>query len=425
MPSLWLISLVALVLTFPGLSSAAPPVETQHNVGVREGEKGYIHLVVRGDTLWHISDAYLGTPWIWPSVWGENEEIQNPHLIYPKDEVWISERLMRKLTPEEAERLRAALADGSVDREALEAALLDDQDGSDAAWDDQDGSDAARDGTDGADSTDGAEYASEQFSHPLLQLPAAPTEEDEEVPSRDDPFAALDQGETGTRRVLRFSGLHRYGLISDIQYTGTGAVMGSHEPHYWSSQGQRVIVSLGEGKTHMGDALTIFRTIRRVVHPETLEVLGYFVEILGRAEITEIHPQSSFVRITASYSEIEPGDRVMPYEEQPSEFTEVHSEDRVEGRVLAYQPYRIRSSIGDLVVLDRGLREGITPGRRFEIFRAARDARDPQTLEKVLVPDDVIGGAFVVKVSEKTSLALVTRARAEVLIGDRFRSKRY
>ena len=41
------------------------------------------------------------------------------------------------------------------------------------------------------------------------------------------------------------------------------------------------------------------------------------------------------------------------------------------------------------------------------------------------MPDDVIGGAFVVKVSEKTSLALVTRARAEVLIGDRFRSKRY
>ena len=54
-----------------------------------------------------------------------------------------------------------------------------------------------------------------------------------------------------------------------------------------------------------------------------------------------------------------------------------------------------------------------------------RDARDPQTFEKVLVPDDVIGGAFVLKVSEKTSLALVTRSRTEILIGDRFRSKRY
>ena len=62
MPSFWLVSLVALVLTLPGLSSAQGKVE------VRDGEKGYIHLIVRGDTLWDISNHYLGTPWIWPSV---------------------------------------------------------------------------------------------------------------------------------------------------------------------------------------------------------------------------------------------------------------------------------------------------------------------------------------------------------------------
>ena len=207
--------------------------------------------------------------------------------------------------------------------------------------------------------------------------PADLGEELEEAPSLDDPFAALDQGETGVSRVMRFSGLHRYGFVSDLQYTGTAAIMGSHEAHYWSSQGQRTIVSLGEGKAHMGDALTIFRTIKRVRHPETLENLGYFVQVLGHAEITEIHPGSSFVRITMSYSEIEPGDRVMPYVEQPTEFVEVHSEERVEGRVLAYQPYRLRASSGDMVVLDRGLREGITPGRRFELYRASQEARDP------------------------------------------------
>ena len=223
---------------------------------------------------------------------------------------------------------------------------------------------------------------------------------------------------------MRFSGLHRYGFVSDLQYTGTAAIMGSHEAHYWSSQGQRTIVSLGEGKAHMGDALTIFRTIKRVRHPETLENLGYFVQVLGHAEVTEIHPGSSYVRITMSYSEIEPGDRVMPYVEQPTEFVEVHSEERVEGRVLAYQPYRLRASSGDMVILDRGLREGITPGRRFELYRASQEVRDPATLERVIVPDDVIGGAFVVKVSEKTSLALVTRARTDVLVGDRFRSQR-
>ncbi len=398
MSSLWHISLFVLVLLATG------PASAQSRMEVRDGERGYIHVVIRGDTLWDISSAYLGTPWIWPSVWGENEEIENPHLIYPKDEVWISERLMRTLTPEEAERLRRALAEeGAGYGTSSELEVTDPSDGADGGP------------TDALAGTSG----------PLLRLPAAPLADDEEsAPFGDDPFAALDQGETGVKRVMRFAGLHRYGFLTDLEYTGTGAIMGSHDEPYWTSQGQRTIVSIGEGKAHMGDSLTIFRTIRRMIHPETLEQLGYFVEILGRAEITEIHPQASFVRIVSSYAEIQPGDRVMPYVEQPTEFVEVHSEDRVEGRVLAYQPYRLRAGTGDVVVLDRGTREGITPGRRFQLFRAARDARDPLTLEEVLVPDDVIGGAFVVKVSEKTSLALVTRARTEVLIGDRFRSVR-
>ncbi len=404
MPSLWLIPLFALVLLATG------PASAQSRIEVRDGERGYVHLVIRGDTLWDISNAYLGTPWIWPSVWGENEEIENPHLIYPKDEVWISERLMRRLTPEEAERLRRAMAEeGAGYGTSSELEVIHPSDSADSA-----------------DSADGGPLdALARTSGPLLRLPAAaPDDEEESAPSADDPFAALDQGETGVKRVMRFAGLHRYGFLTDLEYTGTGAIMGSHDELYWTSQGQHTIVSIGEGKAHMGDSLTVFRTIRRIIHPETLEQLGYFVEILGRAEITEIHPQASFVRIVASYAEIEPGDRVMPYAEQPAEFVEVHSEERVEGRVLAYQPYRLRAGGGDMVVLDRGTREGITPGRRFELFRAARDARDPLTLEEVLVPDDVIGGAFVVKVSEKTSLALVTRARTDVLIGDRFRSVR-
>ena len=52
-----------------------------------EGQPGRIHVVVPGDTLWDISDAYLGTPWVWPSVWRENQGIENPHLIFPNDKI--------------------------------------------------------------------------------------------------------------------------------------------------------------------------------------------------------------------------------------------------------------------------------------------------------------------------------------------------
>jgi LysM repeat protein len=83
-----------------------------------KGQEGRIHEVKRGDTLWEISDAYLGTPWVWPSVWKSNEEIQNPHLIYPGDKLFVSASEMRRLSPEEAAQMLAggqapaALADG-------------------------------------------------------------------------------------------------------------------------------------------------------------------------------------------------------------------------------------------------------------------------------------------------------------------------
>lgn len=45
------------------------------------------YIVKKGDTLWDISAVFLDLPWLWPKLWRLNPEIDNPHLIYPGDQI--------------------------------------------------------------------------------------------------------------------------------------------------------------------------------------------------------------------------------------------------------------------------------------------------------------------------------------------------
>ncbi|TCI02759.1 LysM domain-containing protein [Corallincola luteus] len=82
--------LLALVAGLTLVITAAYATEIELNPDYPE-----TYIVQKGDTLWDISSMFLKTPWLWPKLWQANPQIDNPHLIYPGDElqlVWINEQ---------------------------------------------------------------------------------------------------------------------------------------------------------------------------------------------------------------------------------------------------------------------------------------------------------------------------------------------
>jgi hypothetical protein len=51
------------------------------------GEMKSLHVVRKGDTLWGICGEQLGDSRLWPRIWAQNPQLQNPHWIYPGDQL--------------------------------------------------------------------------------------------------------------------------------------------------------------------------------------------------------------------------------------------------------------------------------------------------------------------------------------------------
>jgi hypothetical protein len=344
----------------------AVPMETLPALGAvawdSEGRQGRIHLVASGDTLWHISDAYLGTPWVWPSIWKDNGEIANPHVIHPGDRIWITATEMRRITADEAD---AMLANRPQEPAAMEPAAME-------------------------DAVPGMEPT------PALPAPA---------------------------RMVKVSARESTGLISPQVYESSASVVERDVDRMMMSQEDGLFIGLGESEVQPGDEFTLFRTNQKVMDPDTGALLGYHVDMLGWVRVEETFPETSRASIRMSTGEIEIGDRVMPRQALPNEIEVRPVPEGVEGKITFFPMRRVLLGWSDFVYLNRGTLDGLEVGSPLEVFRASSEALEVTRDEQVEVPDRVIATMLVVRAEEETAVALVTKAETELSLGDRFRGE--
>lgn len=77
----------AVLFAFPlGLPAAAPQGHDPEPDTLTH-ETGFYYTVQKGDTLWDISRKFFDTPMQWPDLWQHNDQLPNPHWIYPGEKL--------------------------------------------------------------------------------------------------------------------------------------------------------------------------------------------------------------------------------------------------------------------------------------------------------------------------------------------------
>jgi hypothetical protein len=310
------------------------------------------YVVVKGDTLWDISERFLESPWLWPEIWYVNPQIDNPHLIYPGDVITLvyvdgkpQLRVQRgkgtfKLSPRaRSERLDKAIPTIPID-------------------------------------------AIQQFlTQPLV--------------------AEKDQ-------------------LENAPY-----VVSSADEHLIVGAGDRVYVRGIEAD--QGARYQVYRPGDAYIDPDSGEVLGYEALYLGDGNAEKFGDPST-LRLVRSNREINIGDRVMPMSQEDvyAYFTPHPPTSDVVGRIISVVDGVTQIGQYQVVVINKGNREGIDVGTVFEIQRAGELIVDQVSTDRkdkqVQLPDEKSGLLMVFRTFDKVSFALILKATSALHVGDRVRS---
>ncbi|CAG2153400.1 LysM peptidoglycan-binding domain-containing protein [Ralstonia mannitolilytica] len=315
------------------------------------------YTVRRGDTLWAISGKYLQRPYRWPELWGMNrEQIRNPHLIYPGQVLYLHHANGRAWLS-----TSPASAEGSTVRLSPHTRVS---------------------GQDG----DAIPSIPPAVIEPFLTQPIVVDEETLATPAR---IFALPEG-----RVYLGKGESAYarGLPA-----GEGGQPGSE----WQA----------------------YRPVKPLKDPVSGKVLGYEADFLGTLRVVRAAagPQSATkMEVLSSKEEMGVGTQLMPLPPRvPVRYVPHAPEGDVHG-VVAKVTGGVRFGGTDqVVVLNIGSQQGLEPGHVLALARAGGVVKDPTAgNERVVLPEERYGLAFVFRVFPHVAYALVTDASNTVEVGD-------
>ncbi len=378
--SLVVAALVALPATGSGQNEQVEVIESGDIVQLQP-DYPTRYTVVKGDTLWDISTRFLRTPWHWPRIWKINEQIANPHLIYPGDVIVLrfvegqpELTVVRGGQPTPVQPGEVPGEVPLVDEDLPISEVLE--------------------GVAGAPNGRVVRLSPRVLSKPLLQ--PIPTISPEIIlPFLSRPLIVDDD-------QLEKSGYVTIGLDDRI-------ALGDHSEFY-----ARGLPEDSEVEFYM-----LYRKGDKIKDPDTKKLLGYQAIYLGEAQMLRPGDPAKLV-VTKVKQEILPSDDLLvaPLKAPlPYYFPHV-PETELRGRILT--ALNAVSEVGPftIVSVNLGRRDGVEEGHVFRITRHAGKHKDPVTRKKYKLPDEPSGLMMIFRPYEKLSYGLIINATRPIHILD-------
>ncbi|MEZ5588654.1 MAG: LysM peptidoglycan-binding domain-containing protein [Sedimenticolaceae bacterium] len=159
---------------------------------------------------------------------------------------------------------------------------------------------------------------------------------------------------------------------------------------------------------------------------DTGEILGYEALYIGTSELQRTgDPATVFINSTDLESVI--GDRLIPAGEEKAtaNFTPHAPAQPVEGSIIAVMNGVSQIGQYNVVVLDRGANDGLTPGTVLRVDQRGEVIRDvvtPDSRDTVTLPDEEAGLLMVFRTFERVSFGLIMHASRVMHVDDRVRN---
>lgn len=316
-----------------------------------------VYTIQVGDTLWDISQKFLGNPYNWPRLWSINEYITNPHWIYPGNRiVFVPGTILDP--PGMSLETGEYNHDGFVTRDVI-------------------------------------------FEEGIMECGL---------------IQRFDYNVAST--VYRAPGYLEDGrkleTLGSVYKAQTGhEYLGERQIVYLDLDDANF--------AECGDIVSIVRKEqKKVKHPEGGMKFGSMFRIVAEARILHLRDNIAMASIRQSYFEVQRGDVVTTRVPVSVEMEVDKPKGSLEGYIVARlgTSESTIAAVQETVFLDRGKADGVRVGNSFWVIEQ-RDELIDMDKEDTKLPPNIIGRLVVVRVGENSSTAVVVNAANYIEVGQR------